>query len=222
MSFPVRAQPLITQMRRGWLPACSRRHHLVDGPERPSGRTASPSGITPSNIMSPARSQPGSRTEVRLGARAHTTRTTNRAHAPPATAVQHRQPGPRRLTRGPAQSKEQRCRSERTRRWQERRVGCASPAGRAFSTAWSRSRRRRPSALRSARAVHCRGHHPAWFRGPGDRLDSRGGPLCAGGSSRTTPRKRISFCASGLTASSGVLSGLHGYSLGSGMTFVTR
>ena len=85
MSFPVRAQPFITQMRRGRLPASSCRHHLVDGPERPSGRNASPSGITPSNIMSPARSQPGSWTEVRLGARAHTTRTTNRAHAPPTT-----------------------------------------------------------------------------------------------------------------------------------------
>jgi hypothetical protein len=84
MSFPVRAQPFITQMRRGRLPACSCRHHLVDGPERPSGRNASPSGITPSNIMSPARSQPGSWTEVRLGARAHKIRTTNHAHAPPA------------------------------------------------------------------------------------------------------------------------------------------
>ena len=84
MSFPVRAKPLVTPMRRGRLPACSCRHHLVDGPERPSGRNASPSGITPSNIMSPARNQPGSRTKVRLGARAHTTRTTNRAHAPPA------------------------------------------------------------------------------------------------------------------------------------------
>ena len=83
MSYPVRAQPLITQMRRGRLPACSCRHDLVDGPERPSGRNASPSGITPSNIMSPARSQPGSWTEVRLGARAHTTGTLERAHAPP-------------------------------------------------------------------------------------------------------------------------------------------
>jgi hypothetical protein len=33
--------------------------------------------------MSPARSRRGSRTEIRLGARAHTTRTSNRAHAPP-------------------------------------------------------------------------------------------------------------------------------------------
>jgi hypothetical protein len=32
--------------------------------------TLPPSGITPSNIMSPARSQPGPWTEVRLGARA--------------------------------------------------------------------------------------------------------------------------------------------------------
>ena len=95
MSFPVRAKPFITQMRRGRLPACSCRHARVDGPERPSGRNASPSGITPSNIMSPARSQPGSRTEVRLGARAHTTRTTNRAHAPTKpTAVQPDNPDP--------------------------------------------------------------------------------------------------------------------------------
>jgi hypothetical protein len=85
MIFPVRAKPSLTPMRRGRLPACSCRHTLVDGPERPSGRNASPSGITPSNIMSPARNQPGSWTEVRLGARAHTTHTTNRAHAPPAS-----------------------------------------------------------------------------------------------------------------------------------------
>ena len=73
MSFPVRAKPFVTQMRRGRLPACSCRHARVDGPERPSGRNASPSGITPSNIMSPAPEPTrGSRTEVRLGARAHT------------------------------------------------------------------------------------------------------------------------------------------------------
>ena len=85
MSFPVRAKPFVTQISRGRLPAASCRHHLVDGPERPSGRNASPSGITPSNIMSPAPEPTrGSRTEVRLGARAHTTRTINRAHAPPA------------------------------------------------------------------------------------------------------------------------------------------
>ena len=63
----------------------------VDGPERLSGRNASPSGITPSNIMSPAPEPTrGSWTEVRLGARAHNTRTINRAHAPPARAVQPR------------------------------------------------------------------------------------------------------------------------------------
>ena len=73
MTFPVRAKPFVTPMRRGRLPACSCRHHPVDGPERPSGRNASPSGITPSNIMSPAPEPTrGSRTEVRLGARAHT------------------------------------------------------------------------------------------------------------------------------------------------------
>ena len=85
MTFPVRAQPFVNQMRRGRLPAASCRHRQVDGPERPSGRNATPSGITPSNIMSPA-PQPtrGSRTEVRLGARTHTTGTPNRARASPA------------------------------------------------------------------------------------------------------------------------------------------
>jgi|SRR5581483_11182398 len=83
MTFPVRAKPSLTQMRGGRLPARSCRHVRVDGPERPSGRNASPSGITPSNIMSPARSG-GSWTEVRLGARAHNTLIADRAHAPPA------------------------------------------------------------------------------------------------------------------------------------------
>ena len=85
MTFPVRAKPFVNQMRRGRLPAASCRHALVDGPERPSGRNASPSGITPSNIMSPAPEPTrGSRTEVRLGARAHTTHTADRARASPA------------------------------------------------------------------------------------------------------------------------------------------
>jgi len=66
----MRAQPFITPLRRGWLPAASCRHARVDGPERPSGRNAS-CGITPSPIMSPTRSHPGPRTEIRLGARAH-------------------------------------------------------------------------------------------------------------------------------------------------------
>lgn len=91
MTFPVRAKPFVNQMRRGWLPAVSCRHPQVDGPERPSGRNASPSGITPSNIMSPTPEPTrGSRTEVRLGARAHTTRTTvNRARASPARRSFH-------------------------------------------------------------------------------------------------------------------------------------
>jgi hypothetical protein len=83
MSSSVRAKPFITPMHRGRLPTCSRRHARVDGPERQSGRNASPSGVTPSTIMSPARN--GSRTEIRLGARAHNIRTINRAHAPPAS-----------------------------------------------------------------------------------------------------------------------------------------
>src|SRR3954467_14371173 len=73
-------------MRRGRLLTGSRRHQLVDGLKRPSGRNASPSGITPSHIMSPAPEPTrGSRTEVRLGARAHTIQTCNHAHAPPPT-----------------------------------------------------------------------------------------------------------------------------------------
>jgi hypothetical protein len=97
MIFPVRAMPFVTQMRRGRLPNDSCRHVRVDGPERPSGRNASPSGITPSNIMSPASEPPrGSWTEVRLGARAHTIRrTVNRAHAPPGPPhYQPINPGP--------------------------------------------------------------------------------------------------------------------------------
>ena len=88
MTFPVRAPSFLTQMRRGPLPTTCCRHAHVDGPERPSGRNASPSGITPSNIMSPA-PEPTREpwTEVSPGARAHTTRTTNHAHAPPANTV---------------------------------------------------------------------------------------------------------------------------------------
>ena len=85
MSFPVRAKPFVTQIAAAGSRQPPARHAHVDAPERPSGRNASPSGITPSNIMSPAPEPTrGSRTEVRLGARAHTTRTTNCAHAPPA------------------------------------------------------------------------------------------------------------------------------------------
>ena len=80
----MRAQPSLTPMHRGRLPARSRRHPSVDGPERPSGRTAV-CGITPSTIMSPTRRTAGSWTEIRPGARAHHTRTSDRAHAPPNT-----------------------------------------------------------------------------------------------------------------------------------------
>jgi hypothetical protein len=83
MTTSLCALPSLTQMHRGQFPAGSCRHARVDGLHRPSGRNASPSGITPSTIMSPTRSQPGPWTEIRLGARAHTTHTTNRAHAPP-------------------------------------------------------------------------------------------------------------------------------------------
>ena len=75
-------------MHRGRLPAFSCRHVRVDGPERLSGRNAtSPSGITPSTIMSPSRRTAGSRTKIRLGARAHNSRTIQRAHAPPTATT---------------------------------------------------------------------------------------------------------------------------------------
>jgi hypothetical protein len=83
MTIGLRALPSVTPMHRGRLPACSCRHHRVAGLHRQSGRTASPNRNTPSTIMSPIRSHPGSRTEIRLGVRAHPTRTTNQPHAPP-------------------------------------------------------------------------------------------------------------------------------------------
>jgi hypothetical protein len=87
MTTRLRALPFITPMHRGRLPARSCRHDRVDGLNRQSGRTASPQRITPSTIMSPTRSNPGSWTEIRLDVRAHTTRTTNQAHAPPPQRV---------------------------------------------------------------------------------------------------------------------------------------
>jgi hypothetical protein len=85
MSFPVRAKPFVTQIAAAGSRHSPARHAHVDGPERLSGRNASPSGITPSNIMSPAPEPTrGSWTEVRLGARAHNTCTTDRARASPA------------------------------------------------------------------------------------------------------------------------------------------
>jgi hypothetical protein len=83
MTVGLRALPSLTLMHRGRLPACSCRHDPVDGLHRQSGRTASPKRNTPSPIMSPTRSHPGSRTEIRLGVRAHHIRIGNRAHAPP-------------------------------------------------------------------------------------------------------------------------------------------
>ena len=80
----LRASSPHSLMRRGWLPHRCCRHVRVDGLERLSGRNASPSGITPSNILSPTpKPTRGSWTEVRLGARTQTIRFTHRAHAPP-------------------------------------------------------------------------------------------------------------------------------------------
>jgi hypothetical protein len=69
MTNGLRAQPSLTPMHRGRLQACSRRHAHVDGHQRQSGRTSSRN--TPSTITSPIRRHPGSRTEIRLGVRAH-------------------------------------------------------------------------------------------------------------------------------------------------------
>ena len=102
MTQLVRARLFVTQMRRGRLLARSCRHVRVDGPYRPSGRNASHSGITPPTIMSPTRNQPGSRTEIRLSARAHPWSITPRAHAPPHGPVVHhiQLPDPARLAAG--------------------------------------------------------------------------------------------------------------------------
>jgi hypothetical protein len=84
MTYLVRAKSFVTQIAAAGSPQPPARHAHVDGPERPSGRNASPSGITPSNIMSPALEPTrGSWTEVRLGARAHNACLLDRAHAPP-------------------------------------------------------------------------------------------------------------------------------------------
>jgi hypothetical protein len=83
MTRSVRARLFVNQMRRGRLHARSCRHVRVDGPYRPSGRNASPSGITPSTIMSPTPSKHGSWTEIRLSARAHNS-PVDRAHPPPS------------------------------------------------------------------------------------------------------------------------------------------
>jgi hypothetical protein len=88
MSLPVRAKPFVTPMPRGRLPQGPCRHVRVDDRKRQSGRRAPPpSGVTPSTIMSPPGSQPGPRTEIRLGARAHFTRNTHYAHGPPPLCV---------------------------------------------------------------------------------------------------------------------------------------
>jgi hypothetical protein len=80
----VRVTLSVTQMHRGQLHARSCRHDpIVDGPYRPSGRTAYPRGVAPPTIMSPARSHPGPSTQIRLSARAHPTHITHPAHGPP-------------------------------------------------------------------------------------------------------------------------------------------
>jgi hypothetical protein len=94
MRHAVHAKPFVTPMRRGQLPACSCRHEYVAGLQRQSGHNASSNGITPSTIMSPIRSQPGSWTEIRLGVRVHNSRLTHFAHGPPLTTAALNQTGP--------------------------------------------------------------------------------------------------------------------------------
>src|SRR3954452_16963099 len=89
-------------MHRGQLPACSCRHHWVDGLQRPSGRTAS-RGNTPSTITSPARRTARPRTEISTGARAHRTPPLHRAHAPPSPGDVTTNNTIAHLTRSPAQ-----------------------------------------------------------------------------------------------------------------------
>lgn len=71
-------------MNRGQLPARLLPTRLTrgDGPERLSGRITICRN-TPSHIMSPTQSQPGSSAEVSLGVRGHTP-APQRAHAPPS------------------------------------------------------------------------------------------------------------------------------------------
>src|SRR3954462_1418672 len=85
-------------MHRGRLPACSCRHHQVDGPDRPSGRNACSTGITPSPIMSPAPPHGGTADRDKAGR----PRTQDPHHTPPPTTPPppppppHAPPHPRR------------------------------------------------------------------------------------------------------------------------------
>jgi len=79
-----------------------------NGPERMSGRTIICRN-TPSNIMSPTRSQPGPSAEVSQGVRGHTPRPHQHAHAPPnnrLTGGKH--PSPWALTQAQGTSKRSR------------------------------------------------------------------------------------------------------------------
>src|SRR5581483_12293317 len=103
MTFPVRAQPVVRQMRRSRLPASSCRDQLVDGAERSSGRNASPSGIHAIKHHVGSGANPRSRTAVRLGDRAHVAVFVNRAHSPPTHRSSTLTPPDPRLTSGPGQ-----------------------------------------------------------------------------------------------------------------------
>jgi hypothetical protein len=88
-------------MRRGRRLPGSCRHDGVDGPDRPSGRNAVPTGTTRSTITSPARCTTGPWTEIRLRARAHTISSANRPHAPPGQRRHDPRISDPRLTAGP-------------------------------------------------------------------------------------------------------------------------
>ena len=111
-------------MPRGPLPACCCRHRKVDGLQRPSGRTASPRGTTPSTITSPTPNE-GSRTEISPGARTHHTRPDHHAHDPPGGTS-----SPPTLTPRTGTDK-QHCRDHKPECWWQAR---AIPAPKSFAT----------------------------------------------------------------------------------------
>jgi hypothetical protein len=178
-------------MRRGRLPNCCCRHApRVDGLERSSGRNASPSAITPTNILSPARSQPGSRTEVSLGARAHTIRSIQHA-SPTHPHDRRRTSSPNQcLTAGAGTSKQQRGihatyrRRERRSAWIRAVSASLLPVTDAGASRL-RSRAGRTLAARSMRQLAARERRrPAFIGRDCDRLAAALEPM----ESRPRPR----------------------------------
>ncbi len=135
MTSPVRAKPFGTQITAAGSRQAPARHDHVDGPERPSGRNASPSEITPSHIMSPAQEPTrGWWTEVRLGAaRTRPVPSTVRTHFPGRPVRFNPNNPPIRMSL---------------------RLGAAIVAGTPCAGRWKQTLRRRLGA--SARVVHAR------------------------------------------------------------------